>query len=223
MKTKSTRRHESGFTLVEMIIVLAIIIAIIGIGVPSIFSQASNQRLKDTARDISNALTQARGEAVRTGDIHIVYVATDAAGALLQDNAGNNVAVLLLNDGAPGSPDQNCQIDIGEPIWTISNVTGVGLGVVGNPAAAPHDQGNGDETTGSTFTEADGITAATWVMFRPDGMPLSFDDTCAIGAAGSGSGGFYLQNGERSLAVVLKPMGGVRIHIYDVASSSWTE
>jgi prepilin-type N-terminal cleavage/methylation domain-containing protein len=221
--TKKTRGTSSGFTLVEVMIVLAIIVAIIAIAVPAMWGQASNQRLKDTARGIANALNRARGEAVRTGEMHVVYVATDASGNVLQDSAGNNVAALVLNDGVPGSTDQNCQIDAGEPIWTIQNVAGVGLGVIGSPATAPRDQGNGDETTGSTFTEDDGTTAATWVMFRPDGMPLSFDDTCATGNAGSGSGAFYLQNGERGIAVVLKPMGNVKVHSLNIASNTWTD
>jgi type II secretion system protein H len=223
VKTHRTRRNGSGFTLVEMMVVLAIITAIIAIAIPMMYSQAANQRLKDTARDIANALTQARGDAVRTGNVHIVFVATDAGGNLLQDAAGNNVAALVLDDGAMGSANQNCQIDAGEPFWTVENVSGVGLGVVGSPSAAPQDLGTGDETTGSTFTEDDGATAATWVMFRPDGMPLSFDDTCAMGAAGSGSGGYYLQNGERSIAVVLRPMGGVKVHTYNPGTNSWTE
>jgi len=221
-KQRASTRSQSGFTLVEVVIVLAIIVAIVALAVPAMWSQASNQRLKDTTRDIANALSRARGEAVRTGDVHIVFVATDASGNLLQDAGGNYVSALILNDGAPGSTDQNCQIDSGEPIWAVENVSGVGLGVVGSPSDAPQDQGAGDKTTGSTFTEDDGSTAATWVMFRPDGMPLSFDDTCGIGNAGSGSGGFYLQNGERSLAVVLRPMGNVKVHAYNADTNAWT-
>jgi type II secretion system protein H len=218
-----TSRGRSGFTLVEVMIVLAIIVAITAIAVPMMYNQASNQRLKDTARHVANALNRARGEAVRTGEVHIVYVATDASGNLLLNSAGNNVAALILNDGVPGATDQNCQIDSGEAIWTIDNVSGVGLGVVGSPVDAPNDQGNGDKTTGSTFTEDDGSTAATWVLFRPDGMPLAFNDTCATGSAGSGAGAFYLQNGERSLAVVLKPMGNVKVHALNEATNAWTE
>jgi type II secretory pathway pseudopilin PulG len=214
-------RNARGITIVEVVIVVVIIGAIVAIAIPMMFGGASNQRLKSTARNFANALEQARAEAIRTGEVHLVFVATDASGSLLQDKAGNNVAALVLNDGVPGTAGQNCQIDAAEDIWTVADVVGVGLGTVTAVVSAPQDQGSGTPGTGSTFTDPSS-NAATWVMFRPDGMPLAFDDTCATGNAGSGAGAFYLQNGFRTYAVVQKPLGGTRIHAYDVDNATWT-
>lgn len=221
-QSASRGRRASGFTIVELMVVVAIIVAIVAVAVPMLVGQASNQRAKDTARQIAGLLDRARAEAIRTGEIHIVYVGTDATGATLTDTSGNPAAALILNDGVPGESDQNCLIDSGEPTWTLADVDGVGLGTATSTGKAPNDEGAGAVSSGSTFTEPPN-TPAQWVLFRPDGMPLSFNDTCTMGAAGSGGGGFYLTNGTRSYAVVLRPMGGAKVHAYDDAQGVWTQ
>jgi len=75
--------------------------------------------------------------------------------------------------------------------------------------------------TGSTFTDPGG-NPANWVLFRPEGVPLSFDGGCATGVNGSGAGGFYLTNGSHTQAIVLKPLGGSRVHSWDEAGGQWT-
>ena len=87
------------------------------------------------------------------------------------------------------------------------------LGVTGTPGNAPNDQGAGDITSGSSFTEPGG-SDASWVLFRPEGQPLAFDSSCTVGELGSGAGSFYLTNSDRTAAVVVMPTGGTRLHSY---------
>jgi hypothetical protein len=56
----------------------------------------------------------------------------------------------------------------------------------------------------------------------PTGVPFAFNDSCALGTGGSGAGAFYFESGEQRYAVVLRPLGGVRVHAYDKINSVWT-
>ena len=64
-----------------------------------------------------------------------------------------------------------------------------------------------------TFTDRNG-NPVSWVMFRADGIPVTFDAACTPGTLGSGNGAVYATNGLRDYAVVLTALGGVRVHVF---------
>lgn len=212
-------RLDAGLSMIELMVVLAVIGIMAAIATPSMSKMFANQRLKDSAFDLAAALNEARSQAIRTGNIHLVFYGTDALGATLYDASSNPVRILILDEGRPGSANQNCKIDGGEPIQTVAAVSGISRGVTGVTSPAPSDLGSGDITTGSSFTEPGG-NDATWVMFRPEGMPVSFDSGCTTGKLGSGAGAFYLTNADRTSAVVLMPTGRTRVHSYQGGWSS---
>jgi hypothetical protein len=43
-----------------------------------------------------------------------------------------------------------------------------------------------------------------------------------VGTTALGGAAFYLTNGTRDYAVVLSPMGGVRIHVWNPKTGGWT-
>ncbi len=212
---------QTGVTLIEIVIVLAIVGAMLAIAVPNLSQTSADQRLKSATRSIAGAFTKARGEAIRTGNMHIVFFQTDALGNPLFDVAGNAVPVLILDDGRPGSVNQNCRIDAGEIIGVIPAENGVNWGVSFATAAAPNDFGGGAIADGSSFRDPNSLDA-TWVLFLPAGRTVAFNAACALGAVGSGAGGVYLTNGRRDFAVVQLPLGGVRVHTWDSAAGQWT-
>jgi hypothetical protein len=57
-------------------------------------------------------------------------------------------------------------------------------------------------------------------------VPVRFEGalgTCgAIGATALGGAAFYLTNGTRDYAVVLSPMGGVRVHVWNSGAGAWS-
>ena len=65
-----------------------------------------------------------------------------------------------------------------------------------------------------------------WLLFRPDGIPVGFSGAAgscgAVGGVGTGGGAFYVTNGERDFAVVLSPLGGVRLHLWNRSTGAWS-
>jgi len=177
------------------------------------------------------AATVDRGmEAIRTGRRQIVFFgrpgSTDPGGNPVEAN-GEWVPVLVLDDGDPGG--SNCLIEGGEDLEGLRPLDGLAWGVSEATGPVPTDAGNGafapSPWDGGTFADAVG-NPVNWLMFGPDGLPLTFDGTggvCgALSPAGGGGGALYLTDGERDYAIVLSPIGGVRVHLWNPASGAWT-
>lgn len=58
------RMTSSGFTLIELMVTIAVLAIIVGMAAPSISTQLANQRVKSTASMLENALKEAKVESV---------------------------------------------------------------------------------------------------------------------------------------------------------------
>ena len=68
------RMTSSGFTLIELMVTIAVLAIIVGIAAPSISTQLANQRVKSTTATLANALKEARVESViRRQNITLSY------------------------------------------------------------------------------------------------------------------------------------------------------
>ncbi len=186
----------------------------------ALFALPTDARLKSAVRELSGAMDFARTEALRTGQIHLVFVGTDATGAALPNFNGNPAVVAVVNDGVPGSANQNCRIDAGETSFSMAPRALVTGGVLPGVTQMVEDVGGGILATGSTFTEPDG-DPASWVLFRPQGTAHGFDAGCAIGMLGSGAGGIYLNNGDKQFGFALRPLGNGRVRVWEVGNAQW--
>jgi type II secretory pathway pseudopilin PulG len=228
--TPRGRKHrESGVSLVELATVLGIVAVLVAIAAPNTIRWQRDQRLKGAAHDVADLLVLARAEATRTGNREVVVYGPsgtqDAAGTPITGPNGS-VPFLVFNDGAAAT--SNCKVDGGEAKEVIESARDVRWGVALATAAAPGDPASGAFTApqnrgGTTLSPAN--AAVPWLMFRPDGIPVRFEGslgTCGtIGTTALGGAGFYLTNGTRDYAVVLSPMGGVRVWVWDPTAGAW--
>ena len=69
---------SSGFTLIELMVTIAVLAIIVGMAAPSISTQLANQRVKATVSLIESALKEAKAESIiRRQDIRVVYNASN--------------------------------------------------------------------------------------------------------------------------------------------------
>jgi Tfp pilus assembly protein FimT len=94
------RTHESGFSLVELIIVCVVMIIIAGIAVPNIFRTYQNYQLDAAGHSVSSLLQQARMQAVKTN--------APAYANFTNATSGGNMAFVSIDNSttyAVGEPD----------------------------------------------------------------------------------------------------------------------
>jgi type II secretory pathway pseudopilin PulG len=215
--------------MIEIAIVLAIIGVVTALTLPNVSRFFENANGRAAAKSVADAFNFARAQAIRTGNNHVVFFAVGGAGDVdgndLLGADGRAMPILVLNDGRPGSADQDCAIDAGEETFVFAAQPGVGWGHNSAPASeeAPDDDAvSSIPSAGSSFFEPDGATAATWVLFRPDGVPVAVDTDCNEGRLGTGGGTIYLWTDNRDYAVTLAPLGGVRVHVWNPSTGAWT-
>ena len=223
MSVTHARRTGAGFSLLEMMVVVAIVGIAAALAVPSFTAMRSNSRVRAQVRDVGNLFQLARQRAVATGNNHVVLLASNGG----TDSCGNAFpvdptlltadAAVLIDDGPPGALS-NCCIDAGEIVETVEPQLGLNWGVQAGVTAVGEDAGAGVHTVGSSFNLPGGGQSHA-VLFRPDGVPVALGPGCATGAVGSGGGGVYVNNANtnqgRDYAVVLTPLGSVKLYSWD--------
>ncbi len=81
----SIKDNEKGFTLLESLVAIVILLIVTALSIPSYRQWHQNARYKGAAREIASILREARGRAISTNRQHRVEFDMDNAGGL--DNA----------------------------------------------------------------------------------------------------------------------------------------
>jgi len=234
--------NKSGFTMLEMMIAVAIIGVLVAVAAPSFQYMRLNSKTKATARSVADMLDFARSKAMQTGDPHLVFFGLDMDGDPYVFPNGDVSAMFVLHDIDTPVVPANCRRDGGETVYALPQLeVDVALrrsngdppvlavvpilGDVGDQAGVP--------INGMSFTLPNGGPAA-WIIFGKDGIPRRFNagadcDPESETEIGRGGGAVYVVgaiNGSsdvtgRQYAVELTPMGGVKIHRYEWSTDSW--
>jgi prepilin-type N-terminal cleavage/methylation domain-containing protein len=222
LRVRTTRTRADGFTLVEVVIVAAIVSIMLVISIGGMQQWIRNQKGKEMARQFADVLMVGRAEALRGREPVVIFFNADRTAAPLIGSNGTPVAALAIRD-----IDGDGNIDAGEEFsevaypppgtisWGHSLATDLALGDPAGVAGSP-------PTAALTFDQPDG-SAATWVAFMPDGTPRAYvNETLAgTGAIGTGAGAIYVTSGSRDYAVVLSPLGTVHIQAWDDSNGRW--
>jgi type IV fimbrial biogenesis protein FimT len=137
-------KRSSGFTLIEMMITLAVMALLFMIGLPSMNTWLQNTQLRASAESMQAGLQLARAEALRR-NVPVRFQLVDAftAGCVLS-NSGSNW-IISLND-----PTGLCQADPSDTAAPLAIQKR--SGAEGSPNAAVSATNGGGAATTVTFT-----------------------------------------------------------------------
>ena len=234
MRARARLRRERGVTLTELAIVFSIVGVLVAIAVPNTIRWQRDQRVKGAAHDVADLLLLARSEAARTGDRHIVIYGPPGT----QDHAGygdhgsERLGAIPRAGRRRRRRASNCKIDAGEARSVIDPVKDVRWGVALATVRAPGDTGAADfcaaapgerrhhrdarERSGSIMpcSARTACRCASREPSAPAGRPAP--------PRSAARRSLPFTNGTRDYAVVLSPMGGVRVHRWNSAAEAWT-
>ncbi|NRA04486.1 MAG: prepilin-type N-terminal cleavage/methylation domain-containing protein [Myxococcales bacterium] len=210
-KSSDTR----GFTLVEVVVAMALIAVLIAIALPNLTSYQLRQDARGRTQQIADALSGARANAIREGNQYFILFHRPTTGSLtIVDDDNNN----WQQDPGEGTTV------IDRSIWTNARVTPYGE-LASPPAATPvlEDFAGGGTipvsppgAVGTTFP-IDPWTNTAAVGFNSRGVPVDLNNDTVWG---SGQGSFYITDNETSVyAVTLLPLGAIRLRAY--SSAGW--
>ncbi|MEN6669850.1 prepilin-type N-terminal cleavage/methylation domain-containing protein [Psychrobacter sp. B38] len=99
---------SSGFTLIELMVTIAVLAIIVSIAAPNISTQLANQRVKSTAATFANALKEAKVESViRRQNVEVIYNANATPKTLTLRANSNNIAIYNINSKSSVTPTIN--------------------------------------------------------------------------------------------------------------------
>ena len=90
---------SSGFTLIELMVTIAVLAIIVSIAAPNISTQLANQRVKSTAAILANALKEAKVESIiRRQNVTVVYGSTTTPKTIKLQANSRDIASYNLNN-----------------------------------------------------------------------------------------------------------------------------
>jgi len=197
LETPVRPRRWEGFSLLELMLVAAVLVVLAAMAVPNVVNTVSNIRLRKSMNSLSGLFQDCRATAVKQNKIMTVHFGVVAAGggmAYVKD-AGSGAGVV------PADP----QVLLGRPVSKIASPSGPG-------APTPLD---------STILNFTALTIDP--SFNPRGLPCSYSS----GSCTSNVGFAYYFTDARPLgkngwaAVSISPAG--RIKVWYWSGSAWSD
>ena len=96
-------KRQAGFTLLELLVTIAILAILAGVAIPAFSSWLPNYRLRSAALDVFSNFQQTKVLAVRANENHFVVFDPGNNRYRIEDDAGNVVRTVNLDQyGSPG-------------------------------------------------------------------------------------------------------------------------
>lgn len=94
---------ETGFTLLELLVAIAVLAILLGVGVPGFFEIINNNRVTTQTNELVSALNYARSEAVKRGDPVSVCSSADGSTCAASTDWSNGWIVFTDSAGVVGA------------------------------------------------------------------------------------------------------------------------
>lgn len=200
---------QSGFSMIELMVVLVVILIIGGYAVPNVLNFIHMARLRGSASDYASLLQVARIRSVQDNKFYSSYI--------LAGGSPQEAYVDLKSNGGTA-------VDPGDPLIALST------------EVVPTAAGSAPDTTnlkgkflpaGSGLTVKDGSTTATPVIFSPRGLPCTTQSatggTVCDSAAGATTFWVFFKDNRTSAweAVTISPAG--RIQKWQHGTGGWSK
>jgi prepilin-type N-terminal cleavage/methylation domain-containing protein len=191
-------RRVRGFTMLELLIVIAIGITVASIAIPQFLNAWYIVRLKTAAGDLSAFTQRTRMQAARANATYTVAY-----------RAATNVEEVYMD------LNNNNQWDAGEPLITFSSTITPMAGAPSGTGGQPTPYVLVGDTAGTTYDNS------TTLGYSPRGLPCAYTaGVCATPAAGYFV--YYLQDARRNgtgyAAVIVTRSGRSKVAIWNGAS-----
>ncbi len=122
------RGLQAGFTLIELMVGVAIMAVLLMVGVPSFQSAVASNRLTSSTNDVVSALALARTEAIRRGTRVTVCKSTNATACVTSGNWSQGWIIFIDTTRSTA----NATVDTGEVILTSQAATTGNIVMVGS-------------------------------------------------------------------------------------------
>lgn len=193
MVTNSKHRGASGFSLIELLIVAAILMCIAALSAPTMWSVIANSRSRSAMGELSGLIQETRSTAVKHNKLKTIHF-TETSGRMW-------VTSLDAMADAADKPDKSLPLP---------------------PGMQKFDSPSGDNAPGTLDAETmwgggvDPVT--TEPSFNPRGMPCSYSETTKTCSAAGGFVYYFSLNGRWS-AMGISPAGRIRAFYWN--GSEW--
>lgn len=218
------KKRQVGFSVMELLIVIAVGLVLMALAMPEIFNALKNNRLRQAGTDYANLLQTARMRAVQDDQYYAVLTTTAASSACVDLNQNGSC------DGGTSSSSAEPEVNF-HPTVQIQSPTSSSI-----PAASNLRSQYLPSTCGTNAgcVTIDPNTLPNGPMFGARGLPCYLNGgVCVYTSSAAGINGnsssvpvafeTYLQSTQTSAweAITVSPAGRIREWAYDSTTSAW--